>query len=389
MSKKNKNTNQSLPQNSKNILLWFSLAVAGMICIKLIPHFMYPLWTYGYDSGFYAYALKNASVFQLLSSVPGIVSGFTTPALLLVKWLPFSVNVNLLILIVLAETGFAISLFYFLKNKSLLLVYFAILFFSFSQIQTQVELFFLLKTLVALPFFILGIKFFEEKKWWLFILISLIIIWFHRTTAIVFLLSIFGSLAVNLAYSKKWKNLIFGVFSLSTLVFVALMAFKEQFLSIFNHASQDVVNGIFFQGHSLTLAIWLTLPLSIFGGYLAIKEKKLPTIISLFIVTGLWFIFKLPFYQRILIYFDLALIILSAQAIAIYLKNKTTTTKLLVTLSLVCLLSFGLIKFLNTSTPLIDADSLNAISSFSFPESNGFIFSVDANDAPWFRKVTK
>jgi hypothetical protein len=159
------------------------------------------------------------------------------------------------------------------------------------------------------------------------------------------LLSIFGSLAVNLAYSKKWKNLIFGVFSLSTLVFVALMAFKEQFLSIFNHASQDVVNGIFFQGHSLTLAIWLTLPLSIIGGYLAIKEKKLPTVISLFIVTGFWFIFKLPFYQRILIYFDLALIILSAQAIAIYLKNKTTTTKLLITLSLVCLLSFGLIKF--------------------------------------------
>jgi len=354
------------------------------------------LSSFGYDFGFYLSAAENAKKISLDSLTTVLWGGFNNPLFYLGNFLhlPPAVMVNEFYLFFSVLLAF--SFYWILKPINRLSAILAVFLLACSQIQTEGYTMFLWKNIAALPFLILSFKFLMEKKYWPLALSSLLILLTHRTTAILYLITVavyFGFIQIK---AKKAKLL--GIEALLGILALILgfkfLHLKSILLNLIQNNNYYVRTGLFMENQNIFF-LWLPmLILAIAGLIIYIKYKQNPLLIIFTGICLLWLIFKLPFYRRVLMYLDLSIIFFAAYFLGIInYKDKKLKIALIIIL---IILAYRSVNFTLAKQPLISKQEIAEIQnykSFALPkkqgEGDGFVLAISADDAPWLLAYAK
>jgi hypothetical protein len=380
----------TLIQNLKQWQKWLPLVLgAGLITlIRLLPLAKAPLLTYGYDFGFYAFA-SRAPFPSLNTLLPSIFGGYHSPIFLLFYWLhlpwPHSLTVSLTILAVVL--GIILSYFIRLIERRAFLP--ILLLFAFSVLQQQAHLMFLYKTIFASCFMLLAFAMITRRQWKWFVGFSIITLLLHRTTGLVLigtviLFFIFDRWLLVIFSWKRWLAFILGIIIFGA----AIIILQPWLLTEVLHASNDqVAQGIFL---SFPHPWLLLLPMSVLGiiGLISFRQNKNLTLVhALAVMTGLWLLLSLPFYERIIFYFDFALLVYAALGVVALLKQQLRGLIILILLALAIICSS--LWFTFHRDPLITTGEIKEIEQFDRNHPNGFILISSTETAPWFLPSTR
>ena len=367
--------------NKTHISLLIGVVVLAFLW-RLLPIFRGPWFAWSYDFGFYLYQVRHLSAAPLLTYLAGLSGNYSSPLFLLYKLVPIGPENFLLILSLACEAALVFSFVRYFKNQPKLGLVAALLA-IFSVVQTETSLLVLIKTLIALPIMVLGLAFIKENRWRKVGVIFILLLVLHRTTAIFFTLTfIMYGLFVQIKL-RQWRWL---------LAEIALVIIGGWFLwnafpvadfitKIFSEYNPYVRGGIFLANHNWLVWLWPIWLLGLGGIIFYIKHRQHPLPVILALTTAAWIILKLPFYNRALIYLDLALIIFAAYFLN-QLNLKKHWHKAVLVISLLVLAGYSF-YFLKQERPLISQTEVNEIKNFSTPLPGQFVLTTSANDATW------
>lgn len=364
---------------AKNYFPLLLLAFTALILVRLLPVIKSPLSTYGYDYGFYLFALNHATNLSISSFASAFFGGYQSPLFYLAHFLHIPSGVILDELFLLFSLSFGVC-FYFLFPKNKKAAVFAVLLAAASVIQSQIYNMFLWKTALALPLVLLSIKFLQEKKYNYLILTSALILLTHRTTAIVY----FAALLIYGLF-QEFKNRRFRRFlgEIALLLLAAGLIYYFQAQNIYNflHGNNAVSEGIFIEDQSAWLIIWPFLLVATFGAYRYIKDRQNIFLPLLAAISLIWIIFNLPFSHRIFIYLDISLIAFSAYGLG-NIKYNTNLKKAALSIVLIFLF-YQNINFTLAKAPLISPAEIQEIKDFRTNPPGQFVLATSAQDGPW------
>ena len=358
------------------------LALTFLIIVRLLPMLKAPLGNYGYDYGFYLYAINHLSPLLPQTWLTALWGGYNNPLFYLATLLHISGSIMLNELYLALSVLLGVSLYVFFRLERKIAV-FAVLLLACSVIQTEGYTMYLWKNLAALPFLILAFTFLGERKWWPVILNSLMIFLTHRTTAIIYCLTLAVYAIAELIRHKKYNWLIVlaccglavpvGLFNFSRL--------RPTIEDLITNHNSYVSSGLFLPGQNLLPLLWPFLLLALPGLYVYTKRRGLDVINIFTVICLLWYIFQLPFYRRFLIYLDLSMIIYAAYFLG-QISYTTTIKKIALAIVLV-FLGYQSVGYVLAKQPLIYQNEVVEIQNFRTNPPGQFVLAVTANDAPW------
>lgn len=379
--------------------------MALVVFSRAAPLSKSPLPAYGYDYGFYLYAAESSAFTAGQNFFSGLFGGYNNPLFLIFNQLrlPLEFSLTFSYLIFTWLLGLSLYMLWQPVNKRAGLL--ALLLYALSPVQMESYLMFLYKNTFALPFMILGFKFLmypkkqiltpdshepgdaldgfrqQIRRYWPFLLLSLLVVLAHRTTTVIYLLTIGIYFVWLIIRNRRWKFLV--LFSTLGLLILGSWFFffnlKSIIYNLITHNNYYVRTGLFLPLENPLKFIWPYLLLAIPGAwfYLKRREHPLPVIFTLLCI--LWLILQLPFYRRIWIYFDLALIVFAAYFLTVAIKNTRLNRSLI--MIVIVFLGFRFTAFTLAKSPLIRSGEIQEIKTFSQP--SGMILAPSANDAPW------
>lgn len=373
-----------------NLIKKFNLILPFLSVISVIIFFAerfsslnsFAWYARGYDFGFYLYELKTPNGHSWLSSLAGLSGSFNTPLFFLNRFLHFKPETFLLLLSTFCGLALLASWFYYFRDSVKTAVFAAIIT-AVSLVQQEASQIFLLKTLLALPVMIFGLAFLKDKKWARALSCAVLLIIFHRTTAIFFLLAGFGYIIVLQIQAKSWTRLILEFLIAGGAAIFCWQYFYGQEIvkQIFNDYNPFVRGGIFLGSHGLLTALWPFWAAGSISAFFYLKNRQPPLPVVLAGITVFWIVFHFPFYRRAAIYLDIAGIIFIAYGLTLINFNKWRNG-VLAGLALILLGAYTF-NFLSRQSPLITAPQAEEIKTFKTKNSGEFVLAVDANDAPW------
>ncbi len=367
-------------KNKKSGFAQMLFALTALIILRILPLLKSPLGTYGYDYGFYLYAIKHLAPLSVNTWLTALWGGYNNPLFYLTGLFRIPPAIVLSELYFFCAVLLGLSFYWFFKPYAKTGVL-AVALTAFSIIEIEVYTMYLWKNLVALPFLILSFKFIHEKKWRALIFSSLAIALTHRTTLIIYALTVSVYLIIQLLRQKKIK-LLTGLVVAGLLVCAAgfyWFHFKSIIYNLIENNNYFVRTGLFLEGQNLLMLLWPFLLLSLPGLYLYVKNRQ-PMIAPIFTaICLLWFVFQLPFYRRFLIYLDLSMIIYGAYFLGRF-NYRTWLGKIALTVILV-FLGYQAVNFTLIQFPLISPADIQEIQNFNRP--GGFVLIASANDASW------
>ncbi len=302
---------QRAETKNKNLPIVFLLtSLTTLLVLRVLPIFKSPLSTYGYDYGFYLYAAEHAQTLRLSSWLTVLWGGYNNPLFYLAHVLRVPPGVMLneayFAAVIFAGVGF----YFLLKRFSWQAGALACALFGLSLVQTEGYLMFLWKNILALPFLLLGFYFFTQKRFRPWLICSLLIFLTHRTTAIIYALTLSMYGIYWLIKHKKYFLLIgFGLLALiMVLCGFYFLNLKSLILNLISNNNYYVRTGLFLENQNLFALWWPYLLLALPGMWLYLKRREhwlLPIFAGLCLT---WIFLHLPFYRRVLFYLVLAVI---------------------------------------------------------------------------------
>jgi len=363
---------------------WLLLALSALIIIRILPILKSPLSTYGYDFGFYSYAAGHAGAFHFIDLFNNAIwGGYNNPIFLIGSWLHIPSALLVSEFYFLAGIALGVAVYFWMKLKNPTAGIFACLLLAASFVQTSGYLMYLWKNIVALPVLVLGFKFLEEKKYWQLAVCAAAILLLHRTTAIVFILTVGIYFIASLIRQKKFRllaSLFFAALILGTAGFYFLHL-KSLVLGLIYNNNYYVTTGLFMESANFWQIWWPFLLLALPGLYLYLKKRQHPILPIFTAVLLIWIGFKFPFYRRMLLYLDLCLIVYAAYFLSLVdysRKFMKAALGIIITVLLIRSADYAL-----SQTPLISTQNISEIEKFHPAAGPGFILAVSANDAPW------
>ena len=351
----------------------YILIFAIIVTIRL---FLNPLGMdqYGYDYGFYSYAVQHTPL-DSPAYFLGQVNDYGNHLFVILNWLRLPQIPSLQILFLVFHAIAGILLFIYLRKYSLFSAVFGVFLFCFSIAQTQLFTMFLWKgaygqTLLLIIFLLLQ----QKKFYWEFIPIALLFIT-HKTTTVITVLS----LVPHYLFVKKTK---YGfIIPLLVLCGAGIIFLLTQHQQISNLLESEVRNGIFLKVSDYIKHSWYLIPFASYGIYRSLKEKTEITWLSILVISVSFIISGTIFYQRIILFTDLALITFSAISIS-YLKINTPKKIVIVALASIIGL-FSLLVFSKNITPQITKSEILEIKKFSEDHQGAFVLATNSQDGPW------
>ena len=392
---KNKNINSEFFNEKIHIAL-FILAIILIIFLRVIPYqngISIPL---GYDAGLYNYIIEHGLENMDYWVRAGVEPGF----LYFMTFLNSFISSNYLLTYVFI--GFivllGISIYIFTKeyfqNKDIALL--AILFYSVSLVQFKVFTFLYYKNIIALSLLLLAFTFLNQKKYWLFTIFGILIGIIHRPTFYIFGLS-YLAFALTSPYSNKkystkilFKHILHGsLILLGTLVFY-IGKFKPSIINLISPVVSSFIEtgtapGTFITFLDYQFSILFYLPLAILGLFALIQSQKEKLDYFFFYTIFLLAIvyFQFFFFNRYIIFLDIALIILSALGSYKIIQEKNLYGVILVAILLVSGLILAFNVSLNTKS-LISQGVFDSISKINVDE-NAYIISISSKYSPYLQ----
>lgn len=373
--------NLSTETKTKNLpLIFLLLALTALLLTRLIPILKSPLSSYGYDYGFYFYAAGHPAQLGIGSILTALWGGYNNPLFNLTHLLriPTVLVVNELYFFFAALAGWA--MYYLGSRFSKTCGLLAAALFACSLVQSEAYTIYLWKNIAALPFLMLGFSFLLQKRWRAFAFSSGAILLLHRTTAIIYLLTIVIYFTYELIKARRYNILAFGWIAAIALGAVGfyILHLKEVILNLIQNKNAFVASGLFLENQNLLKIFWPTLLLGLPGIWLYIKNRENALLNIFFAVCGVWFLFHLPFYRRILVYLDLGLIFYAAYFLS-NINYHSKKLKIALTVVLMFLIYRGAVFALNKQ-PLIAPAEAQELKNF---RGGGFVLIPTANDVPW------
>ncbi len=355
------------------------LVVVAGILVRLSPNLIAPVKTFGYDYGFYLFNLNHSQWPGFLQWITSGWSGYGNILFPVVHGLQIPSEQFLFVSQLVAALFGAVACFYFWGKENRTSGVASGLLFIFSIAQTQMHQLFLWKNLVAMVFVILALKFLKEQKYWWVAGMSLITLLTHRTSAIV-LLTILAIYSVyELIIRKSYKALSVVLAALGAVVLFSWPFLQHQ-IGLFNLGNIDVVEGIFLTKPEYLIYSWPLIVIGIVGAYLYSTKKEVPSLYILLGLTLVWILFRFPFHNRVLPYFDLGLILFGGDLLSRFAD--TSNKKVLAGAALAFML-FENIFFTRAQTPLITSEEIAEIQHVNISNPETVVIALSANDAPW------
>lgn len=357
-------------------LLFFGCSVIVLGLVRSLAGVAYPIQTFGYDFGFYLYALSHAdklNSFTLFGSAGG---GYGNPLFFVLYHLDLRSD-GVVILLNFTLSLLTLALVFWLSQDRKMGVI-ACLLYCFSVIQVELYSMFLLKTAIGIVILLYALKKIEEKKFKVLFFTTPLIILFHRTTS-VFYFIVTGLYGVWAALSiEKRKLMIFCAGILISVIgwFIVFVVFD----AITLHQSSIVRQGIFLYGENPLKFLSPYLFAGPIGFYYAVKNRKYLSFATLAAVSLFWILCRLPFYNRVLVYLDLSLIVLVAYAFSFWLERMGWA---LVVFIFIMFLAWQSIWFSVTHEPIYSSDDIGEIQRVTPTIAGSYVLATDANDAPW------
>lgn len=286
----------------KPLILLFPLILFN-IAIHLIPFLFYGPHPLGYDTGFYRRYVAQPFVSFPNTAVPGLGEDALVPRILLdvlrLAHIPTdSIIYGSYILLFAAQ---AVALFflaqYYWNTRAGL---FTVLLFSISPIQYTAYWFMLYKNAFALPLMLAAFLLLEKRSR-LAIPLGILIASSHHTTGIIFLLTA----GVYALLNRENRNVILQTFTGTFITFLSL-----HYSSIPDYIHSPIA--VFMDKKEYLVWSSPLLILAWFGIQKFACTHSRSVIIAFFIVTAAFPLFSLPFYERIFIFTDIAVIMAAA-----------------------------------------------------------------------------
>src|SRR3989344_3811353 len=246
-----------------------SIVVLGLV--RLIPILKQPLYTFGYDYGFYYGALSRPLALNWQNFFGAILGSYTTPLFFVFQKLNFSpevfLNVSLYTMSLLVGAGF-----FFLFRKNFTAGILSILLVAFSIAQTEVYTMFLWKNVLGLIVLLIALGFALKRQWSALSISLVILLLSHRTSFIVLSLTLVLYFLFVLLESGQHKRLAFVLLGSGIIIILTQTFWLPQLKDFINHPNSSVVEGIFIDPESFVTFTW---PLFVLGlGGFAYSLKK-------------------------------------------------------------------------------------------------------------------
>jgi len=301
---------QTLWHAKKNVCFPVALFFLSL-AVHLLPFFLYGAHPLGYDTGFYRRYLIQPFIAFPNAAVPGLGDDALVPRLIfdLLRLLHTPSDLILYGSYILIFALLPIALYFLLRPRlgtrgafigGLLLL--------FSPVAYSAYSYMLWKNAWALLLLLLAYLCFEKRLFVPLIVLDIAIALSHKTTALVYLLS-FAFL-----FFKGRRGEIFAHIAVAGLCFALVNTTLPHTIAL----SMPVAVFLDWSDY-----LRLSLPLlfaALFCGK-TIREKEIaPPIIVLFIIGAAFSLLHLPFYERIFIFSDIALIALAAYGIETLLE---------------------------------------------------------------------
>lgn len=367
------NTKKALP------LLGALLLGILLVAVRLATHPL-GLNNYGYDYGFYSYAVQHTDLNSPLYFL-GQVNDYGNHLHVILNIIRLPQIQSLEILFFVFQFLSVALIFLYIRKKSYWAGALAGLWFTFSVAQTQVHTMFLWKTSYGVLLLILAFLFLEYKKYYHAAISSLLLIITHKTTLLAGGIStLIYSLIGNLVYKpRNWRPAIGAIVSLAVVVYILGGWGDYQILK-----SSQTRDGIFMEIKTYLMFSWYLLPLAGYYLYDSIKQKRVTLWISLAVTAIIWLVLGLPFSQRMIVYLDISLIVLAGLGAAnLFQRVKKPYLKsgLFVVILFVSVLQYPI--WAGRIKPQITEAQIEEIKNFSIQNQGAFVLSLGAKDAPW------
>ncbi len=379
-------------------IILFSISFLVILLARELPvlQFSMPL---GYDTGIYRYiiehGLNNGDQWIYTSAEPGFLF------IMSVFHKIFSADVILTGGLILSCIVLGFAIFFAVKtyaNKSTALI--ALLIYAISVIQFKTYAFSYYKNIIGMSlilFSIILIKKSEEKPAysWLLVLCAGVLGTIHRPSFFIFGISYFFYAFISPwkenKYDKKTliKNILIGTAILIFFITPYLGKFQAEITGLIHPVASSFAQpgespGTFINFFTYQFSILPYLPFAIIGLGYFIRKKEFNMLVIWAAINLIFVYFQFFFFNRLIIFLDLALIILSAVGISVLLSKRS---KIAIILTVVLLFSAFVLmaKEVQQTTPLISQQDLTAIKQFGKTESNAFAMTTSSIYSPWLQ----
>lgn len=368
--------------------------------VRLIPYFHTGV-TLGYDPGFYKYAIE-----MYIDNLPNI------PESTLPDWLKsmypqglFVLTDTLHIFAGFNAVQFFKILFPFLCSLLILPVFIltrylfdersaiiATLLYALSYTQYTMFTFLYLKNVIGLIFLLLAIYLLEKKKYTPLVIMYAALGIYHRPEFLLFSL-------ILIPYFLHLRDRMIIPVVLATAILIApfwlprladnllmLQGVAETAATNIQAASTSGGGGTFFGFETYEWVSLAYLPFGLIGVLYMLFQKKWNSLLYGFLINASIVVFQLFFYKRLIIPFDILLIVLAGAGLNYgFLESKVVSKKLGSIAVILLLISSGIILVDQTANarPLINDDQLETIEWLaSNTEPDAYILAT-SYDAPW------
>ena len=272
--------------------------------------------------------------------------------------------------------------------------FFSFLIYSLSTVQYVSYWNMLWKHAIGLNLILLVLLLLEKNKniykYFFIPILIIILIFTHKTSAILLLIILSIYLILNYKSNKFFIFVFIIIVLIATYIYNDLFIYLwRQYISGFSYYYDffSVKEGVFMDIKDYLYKAVVYLPFGILGFLNYAKLKKQKSIVLLFIITAFLVSIKFIFYKRLIIYFDIALIIFSGYMFYQFLsvvKNKLN--KYIFNIIMIVFLAIGIILLYNEvqiKKPLLEKNAINNIVDIKsiYPQTEIFVF--DSYFTPW------
>ena len=261
----------------------------------------------------------------------------------------------------------------------------AAILYSFSLTQYESFTMFYVKTTLGMMFLLFAIYALEVNKYGLMAIMFSALGIFHRPEFLLFAMILIPFFILN-----RRKGIILSVIVTAVLItpfwLPRLDIYLDTLLSAFSSMGEVDSGGTFFSMGTYLLSTLAYLPFSIIGVVYLLINKKWNSILIYSIINLAIVVFRLFFFNRMIIPLDIIMIILAAAGIERTLLNREVVNRVLGIGVVVILLTATLFPTINkaiNTKPLISEKQLDVIEWLSEnTDEDAFILST-SYDAPW------
>jgi hypothetical protein len=354
------------------------VVLAVYLLFRVLPAFWHSLGSYGYDFGFYLYAAKHISLHGWQDILVGVSGGYTHPLFWALKLFGANTASGLSALLFLVSMGVGAAFYVVSPNPRVGL--WAVLLAALSVPQSEGYLLFLLKGEVGLILLLLSFAALIRQRYVLASVLGVLLLFSHRTSVLMYGLALGCFVLWEQIKKKQLWLVLLEVAAIALSLFVFRSVWLGPVHAFLGGQNQAVLEGVFLYGQSFIGVVWPFVIAAAIGIYFYVKNKQHPLLLIFFLVTVLWSVFHLPFYNRVLLFVDVGLILFTAYFFASsWLVPKV---RLAVISLFLIVMSYNVLSFLARYQPLISSSEISEIEQRHFPPGS-FVVALSANDAPW------